>query len=157
MLDNFEFRLTGTGWAELFLAGDNKTATVTLSYVYDSLPDLLTALKRIEDGESVFEKVFFDGETTVTDMLLTILDGLLRIELIEDAYFDQMESYEENRCPMPIFTTYTHDFIAIELLVDSLRDLLSKMTLEEYREKWVEYPFPLEELNNLRPLDRPYR
>lgn len=149
MLDNFEFKLTGTGWAELIVAGNNKVETIVISYTCDPLPDLLTALKRLKSGESNFERIFFDAEDFITDMLLTSLDGALRIELFQDAFFDQLKPDIEETCPLPFFTVYTDVHIAVQLLVDSLQKLLSQTNVYKYASEWGGMKFPVDELADL--------
>lgn len=152
MLTVFDYRLTGTGWAEMVLSNDVQQARVHVSYMSEPLPELLQALMRMLKGQSVFERVNFDNEGSEYDLLLTKIDCVLRIEIIENAYFVVLDPDMDDRCPMPVFTTYTYLRDFCEEVVRGLRKLLATMGAAGYNELWASDPFPEEDLNALAAL-----
>src|SRR5688500_1098880 len=62
MINDFNYWLTGTGWAEAFFSSDKQSFRFVLSYLSNPLLDLFTALMKMLKGESDQESIAFWDE-----------------------------------------------------------------------------------------------
>ena len=59
MTNDFIYRLTGTGWADVTFSNENQTITFEASYLNDPLSDLYDSLLRLIQNESNSELILF--------------------------------------------------------------------------------------------------
>ena len=82
MVRHFNYRLTGTGWAEVTFATDKQAITFEVSYLSDPLSDLFEALYRLSQKETTIEKVVFAEEPGEHSLVLTNVDDeSLKVEM----------------------------------------------------------------------------
>ncbi len=149
MLTGFEYRLTGLGWAEMVFTAGEKEVVICFSYLSDPLPDFLTALVTVYNETSLFAHVAFRDEPGETEVLLTNIEDSIRIEVIEEAYFEQLEPDRDERCPMPVFTTYACPYDLKQMVIAGVDKLIKKEGIDGYNEKWSRYAFPEAEMQAL--------
>ena len=150
MIDQFDYKITGVGWAEMtFVSHTGDKVVITISYCCEPLPGLLDALCRLQRDESRFEVIEMGGDNyDFTLVLCEVAAGILRIEVLEYAYFDVLDP-DEDRVPIPLFTAYDRTCSICECVLGNLEDLVRNMGLEEYKEKWCT-AFPVEKLTALK-------
>jgi hypothetical protein len=143
----FEFRLVGTGWAEGRIAIGHEFATPTASYLSDALGDLIRAVRALcagaheeraswdeEPGE--YRWIFERGGSTVRLRLLALPEW----RAIVDAPDADGEVLLDAECQVSDLGS---------AIASGARRLLNEVGADGYREKWVEDPFPLDELTAL--------
>jgi hypothetical protein len=62
MIKDFNYWLTGIGWAEAFFSSNKQNIRFELSYLSDPLNELFVALSKMLKGESNHEKIAFWDE-----------------------------------------------------------------------------------------------
>lgn len=138
----FTFRLSGRGWAEATISDGTNATSMGPSFLSDALGDLLRAVNRVVAGARESECVW-----------------------AEEPGFDRWHFVrEEDRVALRVFAVDV-DVEGESELVFQTRQALSALgdaflrgaqTVlddygpERYRNKWVEHPFPAEELELLR-------
>jgi len=149
MLTHFDYKLTGLGWAELTLASDTDSFCITISYTSDPLPDLLVAVTKLKSNASRFEIVNSTGDNYDHDILLTeVEEGILRIEVMKDAYLRNIDDAHYEKCPMPVFTTYDNKRSFCEMVKNTANNL-ARDGIGKYNIWWSNSRFPEEELIRL--------
>ena len=82
MTREFNYRLTGTGWAEATFANETHSISFEVSYLSDPLSDLCEALNRLLTNESTFEKIIFAEEPGEHNLQLTkSAQNILNVEI----------------------------------------------------------------------------
>jgi len=151
MIDQFDFKPYGFGWATMtFVSHTKEQVDMTISrYWNEPLPELIDALCRLLNGGSRFEVVDTEGDNyNFTLILSEVIPGLIRIEVLENAYFDVLDTLED-RVPLAIFSAYDDIPTFCATIVDGLERLVEEMGLEQYKEKWGT-DFPVEKLAMLK-------
>ena len=148
---NFTYTLDGTGWATATLAVGEKSVSMTVSYLRDSLRELANAGLRLRNGKTKAAVIFMD-EPGEHHLLLKRVGDDLNVEII---WFDDWASWklEPDTEPKSVFTATVPltDFLLVA--TNALKILLDTFGLEGYKKKWIEHEFPLEEYKKLRTLD----
>lgn len=150
-LNAFDYILTGTGWAEMIIGTDKGSVTAVVSYVHNPLPEIVEALNRVISGESKFEHIELDGETTQCELFISsLIEDIIRVELFENSYFGIYDEFKD-KPPLPIMIVYTSGDIIGGLLVESLETMLADIGLDGYKTKWASGDeFPVNELAELK-------
>lgn len=148
MISAFEYKIRGAGWAELNIAAGEERVSMNMSYMEDSIVYLINSLVRLLNQESKFEMILFDGETWEHSLLLTqIKSGVLRIEIISGAYFDNFEP-DNNVVPKPTLYTYENLIDFYWLVYSELNKMKKNLGEYFYKELWWN-EFPSKELDML--------
>lgn len=140
----FKYELSGAGWADGFIEVNTNIEYFSASYISDALHDMLKAIISILPGlvpfpiqSTQFEMHEEPGGTVWT---LNKMDtNHLNIKI--DSYENLLQrkkldgSYEES-CTISVF---------VRAVVTSLDLLLQQHGLDGYKEKWINYDFPLKE------------
>jgi hypothetical protein len=146
-----EYDLTGTGWATAKIRTRWQSAAMVVSYLHDTLFDLVTASNLLLTGACEANVILMDepGEHHI------ILQSSDQVNLnIEIRHFSDWASW--NMCPNENYKTIlsTHDTVsnfATQIFRNSSR-ILATYDLAGYKEKWVEHEFPIEAFNRLKTL-----
>jgi len=148
---NFTYTLDGTGWATATLAVGEKSVSMTVSYLRDSLRELANAGLRLRNGKTKAAVIFMD-EPGEHHLLLKRVGDDLNVEII---WFDDWASWklEPNTGPKSVFTATVPLTDFLLAATNALKILLDTFGLEGYKKKWIEHEFPLEEYKKLRTLD----
>lgn len=152
MIKDFNYWLTGIGWAEAFFSSDTQNVRFELSYLSDPLTDLFVALSKMLKGESNNEKISFWDEPG--SHLLTfskLQENNIDVSIFWSDSWGEADaaavSLSERRIVYSDTDTLTNFASVICTGIDSL---LERHTLDDYKEKWYEYPFPIEIYEQLK-------
>lgn len=149
MINLFTYKITGTGWAEMTLGTKSNHFCVPFSYSSEPLPELLTSLVKLLNSESRFELVVFDRENREYSLLMSLIDyDIIKIDIIEDAYFTVFKPDLTEATPKTMFTIYDNITCFIEYVLKELRKYTSTDLSDFYLEKWTR-AFPFKELSDL--------
>jgi hypothetical protein len=143
----FEFRLVGTGWADARIAIGHEFATPTASYLSDALGDLIRAVRALCEGAhearaswdeepGEYRWIFRRGGSTVRVRLLAFPEW----RAVVDAPDADGEVLLDAEC---------HVSDLGSAIASGARRLLDEVGADAYHEKWVEDPFPVDELTAL--------
>ena len=150
MIEQFNYAITGLGWAEMTLMSNTgEKSAITISYCNEPLPELLDALCRLLNKGSRFELIEMTGDNYNFALILSeIIPGLTRIEVLEDAYFEVLDTLKE-RVPVATYTAYDETYrLCYEVLCGQER-LVKNMGPEQYKKQWRS-DFPIEKLAELK-------
>jgi len=153
MARHFNYRLTGTGWAEVTFASDKQAITFEVSYLSDPLSDLFEALYRLSQKETTIEKVVFAEEPGEHSLVLTNVDDeSLKIEIYWSDEWEEIAvvSTITNKKLIYEDTDTLENFI--KTIWIGINDLLDRTTLEEYKKQWHLFEFPADSYNKLKHL-----
>jgi hypothetical protein len=135
----FEYLLTGTGWAEGRIRHGAESATITASYLGDALGDLLSLVELVLDGADEADCSWDEepgeyrwiarrkGKGQVTLRVLWFSDWLPR-------------QPESDGSTVFSATTDVTDFASA--VATGARRLLAELGEDEYLRQWVDHPFP---------------
>ncbi len=132
----FSYRLTGTGWAEARIADAHGWTQLTASYLSDPLGELLTALVRLQEGESSVEVSWFEEPGEYNWLFVRRGDEVeLRVLEFPDWSPHRTEGTVvfATTCSLPEMT---------RAFTSEIRSVLEEWREERYRTQWVEHPFP---------------
>ncbi|MDX2046568.1 MAG: hypothetical protein SFU87_07260 [Chitinophagaceae bacterium] len=152
MTKNFNYYLTGTGWAEVIFANDEKNLAFEVSYLSDPLSELYEGLNRLKTNKTNIEKVVFADEPGEHCLFLTTQEnGKLKIEIFWSDEWEEINIVPKisTKKELVYFDTDTLDNF-IKVVCIGTEYLLQRMTLEEYKAKWRLFEFPLDAYNNLK-------
>jgi hypothetical protein len=152
MIKNFNYYLTGTGWAEVFFSNDNQNIRFEFSYLSDPLLELFQGLCRLINNQSDTEKIVFAEEPGEHSLVFSKQDKeTIKVEIFwSDEWETVNNALKTSSNKETVYSdkdTLANFASAICLGIDSLLD---RMTLAEYKEKWNLSEFPIESYNKLR-------
>lgn len=149
MIDKIEYKITGMGWAELSLGNNSGSYAIPFSYACEPLSTLLEALLKLNKKESNCELVVFNNETSECSLLLSIVvDGIVKVDIIEEAYFTVFKPYEDEHTPETVFTGYDSIFEFSQRFSKELNYFLKYKGEGFFMDKWLG-EFPTRELRDL--------
>ena len=146
MLKTLDYTITGTGWAEMVIGDDDGWVSITISYICDPIEEIIDALIRLYRRQSRLEFIRLNAENYETVLLFTVVndDHIMRLEVIENAYFDQLDPLnDKTHKPMPIFTSYMDVGEFYDMFKNTMNKLIAKKGLEKYNANW-RGDFPME-------------
>jgi hypothetical protein len=134
----FDYRLTGVGWASVRIRDDRSDATVTASYLDDALGDLLEAVGVLLEGDDEarcswteepgeFRWVFHRAGSDVG----------LRVLRSPDMY-----SEEPDGSGALVFETHQPLRDVALAITTGAQAVLDEYGEDGYLDRWVEHPFP---------------
>lgn len=133
------FRITGLGWAECTLNGDNGTCTVTASYLSDALGSLVTAAKALVTG---FSAVTFSFDEEPGEYRWVIRSPRLNELRIQILSFGDLWSGKPDEEGQEVFNFVCTPETFAEAVHAAAGAVLAEHGESGYREKWHEHPFP---------------
>ncbi len=145
-----DYKLTGSGWAECTIADGEKSCTVTVSYLTDALGDLvLAAVAQLHWFNGL--SFSFEQEPGEFRWILTSSQHPDDVELKILDFYDQYERKPDSEGRLLFHTVCDRRDFA-----NAVQQVATKVLADYgeagYLEKWVEYPFPTESLNQLNRL-----
>jgi len=154
MTKEFNYHLTGTGWAEAFFISDTQNIRFEISYLSDPLTDLFEGLYRIVSNKSVTEKVIFAEEPGEHSLIISRQDNdRIKVEIYCSDEWEEISNANKTTNKKELVYTDTDtlkNFIVVICIgIDSL---LERLTLTEYKEKWHLFEFPTDSYKKLRQL-----
>jgi hypothetical protein len=147
----FSYRLTGVGWGEAIVGCNEKTVTLTTSYLTDVLHDLLTAVQLLLEGATE-SRCSWDLEPGQYRWIFVRNAGSANLQILGmDDFWNDIpddEGTEIFTCTEPLLAMATGIVLGIQSVLDQYGE-------DEYLERWVEHPFPTAILRAVkRLLDR---
>jgi hypothetical protein len=146
MLKQFNYWLTGYGWAEVFFTSDLETVRFEVSYLSDPLDDLITALlELLTNSQNEISVDFFDepGHHRLTLTLDSVKH--VRVSLRMWAETESVADIPiDPSSDKPYFETVSSLENLCSVVLEGIRDLRSRHSDSEYLDKWINYPFPSE-------------
>lgn len=138
-----EYNVIGSGWATVRIGNNETSIEISVSYLNDSLKEL--AKSAIAIKKCVFEKVVFMDEPGEHILLLNRKnDTRMEYELRWYSEYDSWSLINEDN-----FTLELKGEITMVKYVNQVRniliDILREMNLEEYKERWINHQFPIDE------------
>ena len=140
----FEFRLVGTGWAEGRIAIGDEFASPTASYLSDALGDLIRAVGALCEGAHEV-RASWDEEPGEYRWIFQRVGSTVRLRLLgfphlrgwQDAPDGDEEVLLDAECPVSDLAS---------AIASGAQRLLDEVGADAYEEKWVEHPFPADDL-----------
>jgi len=144
----FKYELTGIGWADGCIEMNSSTVYFATSYITDALDDMLKALNALIPELSSYpvSKTQFEWneEPGGTVWTLSKIDDSLHVQItsFEDLRNKKQQVIElDETCSIVEFTG---------AVVQALDLLLRQNGREGYKEKWVNYDFPMDNYLKLK-------
>lgn len=142
-----EYKLDKAGWAFGKIRNTEREIMFVVSYLHDSLQELAQSAIDIKSKKSR-RVVFMDEPGEYILHLNRVDDTKLCYEL---RWYDDWSSWGMH--PENKFTLELSGETTVSKYINQVRQVLlglrAKHTEEEYRELWIEHPFPTKELNQL--------
>jgi hypothetical protein len=149
----FNYRLTGTGWAEATFTSEKQTLSFEVSYLSDPLSDLFEALNRLTTGETNHEKVTFAEEPGEHSLLLTKQADNLKIEIFSSDEWEEIAIVQNTVTSKELVYSDTDTFENFtKTILAGTQDLLNKVSSSEYKKQWHLFEFPTDSFNKLKQL-----
>jgi hypothetical protein len=144
----FSFRLTGTGWAEGRIAVGDSFATPTASYLSDALGDLIRAVRALLEGAED-ARASWEEEPGEYRWVFQRSGSEVRMRLLAfpDVYDDGPD--EDGQALLDVTCLVTDLALAV---ASGAQRVLDQLGPDEYQQRWVEHPFPTDDLTALERL-----
>ncbi|PIA78901.1 hypothetical protein BFR04_05105 [Gaetbulibacter sp. 4G1] len=140
---SIEYKITGAGWATVKISNNEKTVTMDVSYLYDSLKELTQSAIDIKTKQ--MRKVLFMEEPGEFLLLLNRSDTkIIDYELRWYEDWNEWNLIDENNFKL-VLKGETTIAKYINQVKNVLKGILNELTPEEYKEKWINHEFPIEE------------
>jgi len=154
MTTHFNYWLTCAGWAEAFFTSDKQNVRFELSYLSDPLTDLFEGLCRLINNGSDTERIaFFDEPGEHSLVILKIDKDEIKIEIFWDNEKEGINEAEKSQDTGELIYSDTDTLRNLtSVICTGIDSLLGRHTLEEYKEKWTSFDFPLDKYKQLQLL-----
>ncbi|MCL6293532.1 hypothetical protein [Jejuia spongiicola] len=140
---SIEYKITGAGWATVKISNNEKTVTMDVSYLYDSLKELTQSAIDIKTKQ--MRKVLFMEEPGEFLLLLNRSDtNIIDYELRWYEDWNEWNLVDEDNFKL-VLKGETTIAKYINQVRNVLKGILNELTPEEYKEKWINHEFPMEE------------
>lgn len=154
MIKDFNYWLTGVGWAEAFFSNETQNVRFEFSYLSDPLEDLFAALKQMIESGSQKQKISFLDEP---GKHLLILSRTNKDDLnVQIFWSDFKEEGDDELIPLSEMKLIYSDTDSIvnfaSVIIAGVDSLMSRHTLDEYKEKWGNNPFPIKNFEHLKQI-----
>ncbi|GAA2431965.1 hypothetical protein GCM10010433_35630 [Streptomyces pulveraceus] len=146
----FSWELSGSGWATCRIADGASEQKDIVSYCTDALADLLRHVAGLYGPTSV-QRVSFDLEPAESRWVLRVRDPdvSIAIYLFPDMSTSHDKPDSEGRL---VWRTKQPRALLSHAVVEAAQDVLRIHGEDGYRAKWVQHPFPVAALQDLRRL-----
>jgi hypothetical protein len=134
----FTYRLTGTGWAEAWVADGAVAATITASYLEDALGELLEAIGLLLEGADQ-ARCSWEEEPGEYRWIFERAGADVRLRVIA---FADIYSREPDGSGTVVFETAAPLRDVASAIADGAQKLLDEYGEVEYLRRWVDHPFP---------------
>jgi hypothetical protein len=154
MTKEFNYHLTGTGWAEAFFSSDTQNIKFGISYLSDPLSDLFEGLCRLINNQSDTEKIIFPEEPGEHSLIISKQDNeLIKVEIFWSDEWDEISIAYKTSTKKELVYADTDKLRNFTTIVCTGTDsLLERLTIAKYKEKWTLFEFPIKKYNTLRRL-----
>ncbi|MEO6721899.1 MAG: hypothetical protein ABIN67_16140 [Ferruginibacter sp.] len=147
MLQDFNYHLGGYGWAEIFFSSDKQNVRFDFSYLSDPITEIISALLRLLNKQSETETINFYDEPGRHFLIISkSVTNDINIKIYWSDYWVESSSSTSQ-------LIYSDDDVLSnfsKVICDGIDSLLERHTFKDYKEKWVEYEFPIESFYKLK-------
>lgn len=152
MINDFNYWLTGTGWAEAFFSNEGQNMRFEFSYLSDPLLELFEALTKLIKGQSDIEKITFLDEPGEHILIITRQkEDVIGVEITRSDTWDSMsEKYSTLGEKEIVYSDIDTLKNFASVVCAGIDNLLERHTLSEYQEKWHLSAFPAEAYDKLK-------
>ena len=146
-----KYQLEQAGWATVTAWNGRESAKLTVSYLHDTLADLINAAIRVRNGEKEVHVLLMDepGEHLI---VFRSEDGVtinFEIRWFEDwASWNFVPEQEYKKVLSGIDTTENF----LEEVFKNAESLLADNGIAGYKQKWIEHDFPIDLFNTLKSM-----
>jgi hypothetical protein len=154
MTKDFNYHLTGTGWAEAIFSSGTQNVRFDISYLSDPLSELFEGLRRLINNQSDTEKIIFAEEPGEHSLIIS-KQGIdtIKVEIFWSDEWEEISNAYKTPSKKEIVYTDTDTLKNFATVICIGTDsLLGRLTLTEYKEKWSLFEFPIESYDSLRQL-----
>ncbi|MEM9679569.1 MAG: hypothetical protein AAF901_04530 [Bacteroidota bacterium] len=148
---DFQYNLGNAGWADAAISAGDDSATMTVSYLHDSLGELTNSMNLLLKGDKESKIIFMDEPGEHLMSLINSDDNKLEIEV---RWFDDWASWDmhSKKEYEVVFkrTTSLYDFA--NKVCNNLDQIYINEGTEGYKEKWVKHEYPLNAYLKLKKL-----
>ena len=144
-----DFKLTGAGWAECTIADGEKFCTITASYLSDAFGDLVLSAVTLLHWFNAVSFSFLEEPGEFRWVFTATRENQIELKIFG---FDDDPNNPANDEVNPLFRTVCTRQAFGNAVLDAANHLLEEHGEAGYLEKWIEYPFPTERLNELARL-----
>ncbi|MEV7233137.1 hypothetical protein AB0N06_03835 [Streptomyces sp. NPDC051020] len=146
----FSWELSGSGWATCRIADSTSERKHFVSYCADALSDLIHRVAGLCGPTSV-QRVSFDLEPAEVRWVLRCQDSEVSIAIYE--FPDMFTSYDKpNSEGKLVWRSNQPRTLLSHAVMEAAQDVLRIHGEDGYRAKWVQHPFPVAALQDLRRL-----
>jgi hypothetical protein len=154
----FEYRLTGTGWAEARIADGTSEAVITASYLSDALGDLIRAVRHLLEGAAE-TRCSWEEEPGEYRWIFLRAGNDVRLTILE---FDDLWGWpaEDGGVAVPSpepdergdlqFSTTQPLAVLARAIAEGAQATLDEHGETGYLAEWIEAPFPTYDLAQIR-------
>lgn len=142
----FTYRLTGTGWAEARVSDQSSSATVTASYLEDALGVLLEPVGVMLEGAAE-ARYSWEEEPGEYRWIFERAGSDMHLRLLA---FRDVYSRDPDSKGVVVFETRQRLREIATAIADGARAVLNEYGEDEYRRRWVDFPFPLGHLEMIQ-------
>ncbi|WP_375416447.1 hypothetical protein [uncultured Hymenobacter sp.] len=139
----FTYRLGEYGWAEAHLSDEVHTLVGTVSYLHDTVTNIVEAALSLLLDPATPQRIVFMDEPGELQLLLTpATDGSVDVVL---RWYDDWESWgmhPEYQFKL-VWETTTNAVNFAQIVKKVLDDLWMKYGAEHYKARWLEHDFPI--------------
>ena len=143
------YRLTGTGWSECQVSCGARSCTTTASYLSDALGNLVRAAVALLSG---FSAVTFSFEEEPGEYRWVIRSPRLNEIELSILEFPDLYGGKPDCEGQEIFRVRCIPETFSEAVYKAASDVLAQEGESGYVEKWVDHPFPGQQLEELKRL-----
>lgn len=146
----FSWELSGSGWATCRIADGPSERKDIVSYCTDALADVLHGVAGFY-GPNPVHRFSFDLEPAEVRWVLRSMGSDVGISIYR--FPDMSASFDANDDDGTLVWTSTQNRSALShAVIDAAQSVLGLHGEEGYRAKWVQHPFPVAALQDLRRL-----
>ena len=134
----FDYRLTGLGWAEARVSDGASTATITASYLDDALGDLLEAVGVLLEGAEE-ARCSWTEEPGESRWTFRREGAAVQLRVL---VFPGMYSHEPDGTGVVVFDTLQPLREVARAIATGAQAVLDEHGEDGYLQRWYEHPFP---------------
>jgi hypothetical protein len=150
----FEYVLDDAGWADAAVVADGEKVSMPVSYLHDSLKQLLEGVAAVVSGGSQESRIVFMGEPGEHWLILKKNEDKAEFEVRR--YGDwaswRLSSEEKYICRLSGALSLREFASSV---FEAARKVLEEHGVDGYKEKWGRHDFPLEAFESLRRVQNP--
>jgi hypothetical protein len=145
------YNLGNHGWANLHMSYKRERVNMTVSYLHDTLAELITAANLLLKGAPDAKVIAMDepGEHLIYMQSSDAINVAIEIRWFKDWASWNMITEKEYQVAFKCHNTILN--LSTEIFNNAKR-ILEKHGMDGYKERWIEHDFPIDEYNRLKSL-----